>query len=62
MSFNDGTFPLSSPSWTWDLLPTAAPEAYEESAPRMKFHGRQCVSSVPELPSRRWLVQASRKA
>ncbi|MDP6047710.1 MAG: hypothetical protein QGH94_01980 [Phycisphaerae bacterium] len=61
MSLNDTTFPLSSPSWTWDQASGSVSDAPDDSAQQTKAHGRKCVSSVPELPSRRWLVQASRK-
>ncbi|MDP6543082.1 MAG: hypothetical protein QGH60_03770 [Phycisphaerae bacterium] len=61
MSHNDATFPLSPPSWTWDQTPTDASEAPADSAPKTESRKRRCVSSWAELPSRRWLVQASRK-
>ena len=59
MSNNEATFPLSPPSWTWDPAPAASPDALDDAAPKAKSrsHG---VPFLTELPSRRWLVQASR--
>ncbi|MDP6633858.1 MAG: hypothetical protein QGG42_03090 [Phycisphaerae bacterium] len=61
MNRNDATFPLSPPSWTWDQTPASVSEAPSDLAPQTKSRSRRCVSCWTELPSRRWLVQASRK-
>ncbi|MBT3201013.1 MAG: hypothetical protein HN350_14010 [Phycisphaerales bacterium] len=61
MTQEDTTFPLSAPSWTWDLLQTSPAESGNDKTPQTKPRKHRCVSSVAELPSRRWLMQASRK-
>jgi len=61
MSHNEATFPLSPPSWTWGVAPKDASEAPDDSDHKTEPRGQKTASCWNELPSRRWLLQASRK-
>ena len=61
MKQEEATFPLSPPSWTWDDTPTTASAASDDSARKTESRRSKTVSCWAELPSRRWLVQASRR-
>lgn len=61
MGHNEATFPLSPPSWTWGVAPTSASEASDDSDQKTKPRRRKSALCWNELPSRRWLIQASRK-
>ena len=60
MKHNEATFPLSPPSWTWGDTPATVSEAPGDSAQETESRGHRTVSCWTELPSRRWLIQASR--
>ena len=60
MTRNEATFPLSPPSWTWGDTSVVV-EAPDDSDLKTEFHGRKTIACWTELPSRRWLVQASRR-
>ncbi|MCP4377173.1 MAG: hypothetical protein GY794_13485 [bacterium] len=61
MKQDDTTFPLSVPSWTWGEAVATMPEPVGETAHETEHHPHKIAMCWNELPSRRWLVQASRR-
>ena len=60
MEHDDTTFPLSVPSWTWGQAVATMPDSVDDIARETEHRPRKIAVCWNELPSRRWLVQASR--
>ena len=60
MEQGNDTMPLSPPSWTWEALGAAESKVDASNAAAAEHGVGSVVPYWAELPSRRWLIEASR--